>query len=278
MVGVNDQYGGRPLASYERTSGRCCSGRRRSGGEPARVPVLSIPDYGVTRFARRQGLDAAVVAAEPATFDAAARGHRAAGARWIDVTALSRRAAGELTSSPPTACPAAKLHMSGPKALAAALAALNPIMRRRRVRSGTVSCAGERRWCARAAPYRSWRAGRFASTPSRMSGRAVPPRPRQQVAPPPPQLGGQAASGGDRQWRQRQAPGVVAARQPQRVRQRRGDAWRRWREAVLAPVASLATGWAAKSSRIVRLGAGAAHRRVERPHPAPAATPAASRA
>jgi hypothetical protein len=68
-----------------------------AGGEPRRVLVLSIPDYGVTPFARRAGLDARAVTAEVDRFDAAARlATQHAGARWIDVTTASRRAAADI--------------------------------------------------------------------------------------------------------------------------------------------------------------------------------------
>jgi lysophospholipase L1-like esterase len=56
------------------------------------VVVLSIPDWGVTPFA--QGRDPARIAAEIDAFNEVNRAAAAAaGARWLDVTAVSREAA-----------------------------------------------------------------------------------------------------------------------------------------------------------------------------------------
>lgn len=95
MIGVNDQFQGQSIESYERRfAALLAQGVTLAGGEPHRVLVLSIPDYGVTPFARRVGLDAREVAAEVDRFNAAARlAVQHAGAHWIDVTPASRRAA-----------------------------------------------------------------------------------------------------------------------------------------------------------------------------------------
>lgn len=91
LIGVNNQYRGRPLEEY-RGQFRELLARavRFAGGEPGHVLVVSIPDWGVTRFAA--GRDRAAIAREIDAFNdvarAEARGH---GVRWADVTALSRR-------------------------------------------------------------------------------------------------------------------------------------------------------------------------------------------
>jgi lysophospholipase L1-like esterase len=95
LVGVNDQYRGRPAAEYP---GRFRELLREAigfaGGRPARVLVLSIPDWGVTPFAA--GRDRPRIAAEIDAYNAVNRAEaEAAGARWVDVTAVSREAAAD---------------------------------------------------------------------------------------------------------------------------------------------------------------------------------------
>lgn len=92
LIGVNNQYRGRDLANY-REEFRALLERAvaLAGGEPRRTLVVSIPDWGVTPFARAQGRDAAAVAAAIDAFNAVNRAEAAArGAAWIDVTGLSR--------------------------------------------------------------------------------------------------------------------------------------------------------------------------------------------
>lgn len=90
LIGVNNQYRGRPLEAYrlefaallERAIGF-------AGGRTARALVLSIPDWGVTPFA--DGRDRAAIARDIDAFNAAARDEALrAGARWVDVTPISR--------------------------------------------------------------------------------------------------------------------------------------------------------------------------------------------
>ena len=65
-----------------------------AGGKPARVIVLSIPDWGVTPFAALHGRDAAVVGAEIDACNAAKRKECArAGVACIDITPFTREAA-----------------------------------------------------------------------------------------------------------------------------------------------------------------------------------------
>lgn len=95
LIGVNNQYRGRPLDEY-RVQLRQLIGRAigYAGGEPGRVIVLSIPDWGVTPFAAEHGRDAAVVAAEIDAYNAAKRAECArAGVAYVDITGLTREAA-----------------------------------------------------------------------------------------------------------------------------------------------------------------------------------------
>lgn len=92
LIGVNNQYRGRALDEY-RTQFRALLERAvaLAGGVAARVVVVSIPDWGVTRFAAGEGRDPARIAREIDAFNAAGRAETvAACARWVDVTAMSR--------------------------------------------------------------------------------------------------------------------------------------------------------------------------------------------
>lgn len=96
LIGVNNQYRGGPLEEYrqqfEELLGQAIS---LAGGEPGRVLVLSIPDWGVTPFAA--GRDRERIAREIEAFNTANRGiadrHRA---RYVDVTDVSKLAAGDV--------------------------------------------------------------------------------------------------------------------------------------------------------------------------------------
>jgi lysophospholipase L1-like esterase len=93
LIGVNNQYRGRGAGEYR---GQFAGLLRRAvglaGGRAARVVVVSIPDWGVTRFAREQGRDGAQIAHALDVYNAIARDEAGrAGARWVDITPLSRR-------------------------------------------------------------------------------------------------------------------------------------------------------------------------------------------
>ena len=92
LIGVNDQYRGRGVDEY-RAQFRDLLQRaiQLAGGIAAHVIVASIPDWGVTPFAAREGRDAAAVAREIDAFNAIASAEAAgAGAARIDVTTISR--------------------------------------------------------------------------------------------------------------------------------------------------------------------------------------------
>lgn len=93
QIGVNDQYRGQSPESY-RASLRTllAHARKLAGGHAGRVLVPSIPDWGHTPHARQQQRDRAQVARELDAYNAVARDEAArAGARWIDITPLSRQ-------------------------------------------------------------------------------------------------------------------------------------------------------------------------------------------
>lgn len=91
-IGVNNQYRGRNVAEYaaefaallERAMGF-------AGGRPGRVLVLSIPDWGVTPFARHERPHAATIAADIDAFNAVAAAACAVrGVAFVDITPVSR--------------------------------------------------------------------------------------------------------------------------------------------------------------------------------------------
>lgn len=95
LIGVNNQYRGRPLDEYrEHFRDLLVRSIGFAGGEPRRVVVLSIPDWGVTPFAA--GRDRSRIAAEIDDFNATAREEAAAtNSRFVDITSISRRASAE---------------------------------------------------------------------------------------------------------------------------------------------------------------------------------------
>lgn len=95
LIGVNDQYRGGDAETYRADF---VAMLRRSvgfaGGRAERVVVLSIPDWGVTPFAEKSGRDRGKIAAEIDRFNQINREETArAGARYVDVTPFSRKAA-----------------------------------------------------------------------------------------------------------------------------------------------------------------------------------------
>jgi len=93
QIGVNNQYRGRPADDYRaQFTGLLDRAITLAGGCPARVVVASIPDWGVTRFAREQGRDRARIAEELDAYNAiAADACRRAGTGFVDITGISRQ-------------------------------------------------------------------------------------------------------------------------------------------------------------------------------------------
>jgi lysophospholipase L1-like esterase len=92
QIGVNNQYRGRAADDYrDQFASLLARAIMLAGGHAAHVVVVSIPDWGVTRFAREQGRDPATIAAELDAYNAIARDEiRRAGARYVDITGISR--------------------------------------------------------------------------------------------------------------------------------------------------------------------------------------------
>jgi lysophospholipase L1-like esterase len=122
QIGVNDQYQGGEADDVYRGRFLRLLGRAIgfAGGEPRRVLVLSIPDWGVTPFA--EGRDGRSIAAAIDRFNAVNREETLrAGARWVDITPESRR-----SGSDRALFVADGLHPSGRQYAAWAHLALDP--------------------------------------------------------------------------------------------------------------------------------------------------------
>lgn len=94
LIGVNDQYRGRSVNEYrERLEPLVDRAVALAGRVGDRVIALSIPDWGVTRFA--DGRDRSAIAAEIDAYNLVKREITDAhGVRFVDVTRISRRLGG----------------------------------------------------------------------------------------------------------------------------------------------------------------------------------------
>ncbi len=94
LIGVNNQYRGRPVDEFRaQLRGLIARAVGYAGDHPQRVIVLSIPDWGVTPFAREHGRDAAQVAREIDACNAIKREECThAGVAFVDITGLTREA------------------------------------------------------------------------------------------------------------------------------------------------------------------------------------------
>lgn len=97
LIGVNNQYRGRPVDNYKPEFEELLKkALLYAGNRPQRVVVLSIPDWGVTPFA--EGRDRAVIAREIDAYNAANKEialyyH----IHYIDITPWTREAANDLS-------------------------------------------------------------------------------------------------------------------------------------------------------------------------------------
>jgi lysophospholipase L1-like esterase len=93
LIGVNNQYRGQALGEYRiQFAALLARAIEFALAHTKRVMVLSIPDWGVTPFAR--GRDRAAIGRAIDQFNAVnAEAARQAGAKYVDVTPISRRAA-----------------------------------------------------------------------------------------------------------------------------------------------------------------------------------------
>ena len=92
LIGVNNQYRGRDINEYrEGFVFLLNKSIEYAGGDPNRVIVLSIPDWGVTPFAG--SLDSKKIAMEINQFNSVNEEEsRKAGVHYVDVTPISREA------------------------------------------------------------------------------------------------------------------------------------------------------------------------------------------
>jgi undecaprenyl-diphosphatase len=90
LIGVNNQYRGRDAEQYRgEFAGLLQRAIGFAGGDPKKVIVVSIPDWGVTPFA--EGRDRAKIATEIDRYNAVNREEALrAGARYVDITPISR--------------------------------------------------------------------------------------------------------------------------------------------------------------------------------------------
>ena len=109
LIGVNNQYQGRTAEAYEPEFAALLKRAIGfAGGDPSRVIVLSIPDWGATPFGRSSA-DSAAVARHIDAFNAVNRAaSENAGVRYVDVTPVSR-----LASQQPDLVAEDGLHPSG---------------------------------------------------------------------------------------------------------------------------------------------------------------------
>jgi Lysophospholipase L1 and related esterases len=92
LIGVNNQYRGRGVEAYRDEFRRLLQRAiALADAHAGRVLVLSIPDWGTTPFARDSGRDIARIASELDAYNATAREETLElGARWVDITPISR--------------------------------------------------------------------------------------------------------------------------------------------------------------------------------------------
>lgn len=95
LIGVNNHYRGRDLANYrEEFAALLARAIELTGGDARHVLGVSIPDWGVTRFARIEQRDGTRIGRELDAFNAAAQQMvEAAGGAWVDITHASRQCA-----------------------------------------------------------------------------------------------------------------------------------------------------------------------------------------
>lgn len=97
LIGVNNQYRGRPVSEYEpEFENLLKQAIAFAGNNPSHVAVLSIPDWGITPFA--EGRDRKQVATEIDTYNAAnKRIAEKYKVHYIDITPWTREADTDLT-------------------------------------------------------------------------------------------------------------------------------------------------------------------------------------
>ncbi|MEZ5464313.1 MAG: SGNH/GDSL hydrolase family protein [Lysobacteraceae bacterium] len=96
-IGVNNQYRGRDLDNYAKELDALLSRAiGMAGGDAGRVFMLSIPDWGVTRFGQESGRDTDEISAQLDAFNArAAKLCAKHGLAFVDISTVSRSRGGE---------------------------------------------------------------------------------------------------------------------------------------------------------------------------------------
>jgi len=97
LVGVNNQYRGRNVDEYRLEFEQLLDNAiTLAGSDPSRVLVLSIPDWGVTPYARAAGASSALISTQIDEFNGVNKElANEKGASYVDVTGISRQAAGD---------------------------------------------------------------------------------------------------------------------------------------------------------------------------------------
>lgn len=116
LIGVNNQYRGYDINEYrEQFVFLLNKSIEYAGGNPKRVIVLSIPDWGVTPFARGQGGER--IARDIDAFNAVNREEsEKAGAQYVNITPISREAEHDTTLIAPDGLhPSSKMYMEWAK-------------------------------------------------------------------------------------------------------------------------------------------------------------------
>jgi lysophospholipase L1-like esterase len=93
LIGVNNQYRGRPVADYETEFRKMLQQAIGfANGNPSHVVVISIPDWGVTPFAQERGTDQEKVAKEIDAYNSAKeRISKEMAVAYIDITEEYRK-------------------------------------------------------------------------------------------------------------------------------------------------------------------------------------------
>jgi lysophospholipase L1-like esterase len=99
LVGVNNQYRGRNVDEYRLEFEQLLEKAIfLAGSDPSRVIVISIPDWGVTPFARVSGASSALISTQINEFNGVNKELAyEKGASYVDVTGISRQAEGDST-------------------------------------------------------------------------------------------------------------------------------------------------------------------------------------
>jgi len=99
LIGVNNQYRGYPLDTYKKEFSELLqTAIGFAGGRKTRVFVISIPDWGVTPFAKNYSKSAQTIASEIDAFNAAAEQiATSAGVSFTNITPDSRMAANDIS-------------------------------------------------------------------------------------------------------------------------------------------------------------------------------------